>query len=105
MFRLAALYVIERLREQLLAHISDMLRAACAAKVRHAAARSWRPQLAPAWPAAADVLLVMTGVPLATPQERQSRRGEGRHPSRAEQRLRSLFDAGNAQPELGVEVS
>lgn len=33
MFRLAALYVVERLREQLLAHISDMLKAACAAKV------------------------------------------------------------------------
>lgn len=35
MFRLAALYVVERLREQLLAHIGDMLRAACAAKVRY----------------------------------------------------------------------
>ena len=36
MFRLAALYVVERLREQLLAHIADMLKAACAAKVRPA---------------------------------------------------------------------
>jgi hypothetical protein len=39
-------------------------------------------------------------------QEWQSRRGDGRRPSRAEQRLRSLFDAGDAKsPELGVEVN
>ena len=46
MFRLAALYVVERLREQLLAHISDMLRAACAAKVCFAYAPS-QPVLVP----------------------------------------------------------
>lgn len=32
MFRLAALYVVERLRPQLLAHITDVLKAASAAK-------------------------------------------------------------------------
>ena len=42
----------------------------------------------------------------AVTQERQGRRGDGRRPSRAEQRLRSLFDAGDANSsELGAEVS
>lgn len=41
------------------------------------------------------------------PQERQERRGDGRRPSRAEQRLRSLFEAGanaGVSPEPGAEV-
>ena len=46
MFRLAALYVVERLREQLLAHIADMLKAACVAKVCFACGPS-QPVLVP----------------------------------------------------------